>query len=34
LREFSDKQLIGGEWVDASNGRTRNVLELVALGGF
>jgi hypothetical protein len=31
--EFSYKQLIGGERVDRPDGRTRNVLELVALGG-
>jgi hypothetical protein len=30
---FSYTRLFGGERVDASNGRTRNVLELVALDG-
>jgi hypothetical protein len=31
--QFSFTQLIGGERVDAPDGRTRNVLELIALGG-
>jgi hypothetical protein len=31
--ECSCKQLIGGARVDRLNGRTRHVLELVALGG-